>query len=121
MVVVPVDSHLEIEAMVSNCDIGFIHVGQDVEIKVATFNFTRYGLIHGKVLSIWQDAITRDKPQDKSNDQTPGAATNASEPSLVPDFINTVTYFVSEGRESVRADLSLGVRSCRGGVLLTSY
>jgi hypothetical protein len=40
---------------------------------------------------------------------------------LVPDFINTVTYFVREGHESVKADLSLGVGSCRGGVLLTSY
>jgi hemolysin D len=80
MVVVPAESHLEIEAMVSNRDIGFVHVGQDVEIKVDTFNFTRYGLLHGKVLSVSQDAITRDKPQDKSNDQTQGATTNTSEP-----------------------------------------
>ncbi len=62
MVVVPADSGLEIEAMVSNRDIGFVRAGQDVEVKIDTFNFTRYGLIHGKVLSI------RDKPQDKSND-----------------------------------------------------
>ncbi len=76
MVVVPADSHLEIEAMVSNRDIGFVRVGQDVEIKVDTFNFTRYGLIHGNVLSVSQDAITRDKPQDKNNnDQTAGATT----------------------------------------------
>jgi hemolysin D len=80
MVVVPADSHLEIEAMVSNRDIGFIHPDQDVEIKIDTFNFTRYGLLHGKVLSVSQDAITRDKPQDKSNDQTQGATTNTSEP-----------------------------------------
>jgi hemolysin D len=80
MVVVPAESHLEIEAMVSNRDIGFVHVGQDVEIKIDTFNFTRYGLLHGKVLSVSQDAITRDKPQDKSNDQTQGATTNTSEP-----------------------------------------
>jgi len=43
LVVVPADSHLEIEAMVSNRDIGFVHVGQDAEIKPDTFNFTRYG------------------------------------------------------------------------------
>ena len=65
MVVVPGDSHLEIEAMISNRDIGFIHVDQPLEIKVDTFNFTRYGLLHGKVLSISQDAISRDKPADK--------------------------------------------------------
>jgi hemolysin D len=80
MIVVPADSGLEIEAMVSNRDIGFLHVGQDVEVKVDTFNFTRYGLIHGKVLSISQDAISRDKPQDKSGDSTPGSTTATSEP-----------------------------------------
>src|SRR5229473_4723699 len=76
LVVVPVDSHLEIEAMVSNRDIGFVHDGQDVEIKVDTFNFTRYGLLHGNVLGVSQDAITRDKPQDRSNDKAPGAGTS---------------------------------------------
>jgi hemolysin D len=81
MVVVPADSGLEIEAMVSNRDIGFVHAGNDVEIKVDTFNFTRYGLIHGKVLSISKDAIARDKPQDKSGDAAaPGPTTTSSEP-----------------------------------------
>ena len=80
MVVVPADSGLEIEAMVSNRDIGFVRAGQDVEVKIDTFNFTRYGLIDGKVLSISQDAISRDKPQDKSSDSTQGATTTTSEP-----------------------------------------
>jgi hypothetical protein len=39
--------------------IGFVHVGQDTEIKVDAFNFTR---CDGRVLSVSQDAITRDKP-----------------------------------------------------------
>jgi hemolysin D len=80
MVVVPADSGLEIEAMVSNRDIGFIHVGNEVEIKIDTFNFTRYGLMHGKVLSISQDAIQRSKPQDKAGDLTVGFTTASSEP-----------------------------------------
>jgi hemolysin D len=80
MVVVPADSGLEIEVMVSNRDIGFVHAGQDVEVKIDTFNFTRYGLIHGKLLSISPDAITRDKLQDKSNDRMPGTTTTSSEP-----------------------------------------
>jgi len=62
MVVVPADSHLEIEAMVSNRDIGFVHAGQEVGIKVDTFNFTRYGLLRGKVISVSRDAIMREKP-----------------------------------------------------------
>jgi hemolysin D len=63
MVVVPQDSHLEIEAMVSNRDIGFVHAGQTAEIKVDTFPFTRYGLLHGKVLSLSEDAISHDQQQ----------------------------------------------------------
>jgi hemolysin D len=59
-VVVPQDSHLEIEATLSNDDIGFVHAGQEVEIKVHTFSFTRYGLLHGRVLSVSTDSIARD-------------------------------------------------------------
>lgn len=59
-VIVPLDSHLEIEATLSNDDIGFVHAGQEAEIKVGTFNFTRYGLLHGRVLSVSSDAIARD-------------------------------------------------------------
>jgi len=67
MVVVPAESHLEIEAMVQNKDIGFVHEGDAAEIKVDTFNFTRYGLLHGKVLSISADAIARDKPPTQND------------------------------------------------------
>ena len=46
-VVLPADSRPEVEAMVSNRDIGFIRAGQRGEIKVDTFNFIRYGLLAG--------------------------------------------------------------------------
>jgi hemolysin D len=81
LVIVPVDSHLEIEAMVSNRDIGFVHAGQEAEIKVETFTFTRYGLLHGRVLHVSQDAITRDKAQEKPNSKPPGPeSASTSEP-----------------------------------------
>jgi hemolysin D len=82
LVLVPQGSQLEIEAMVSNRDIGFVHPGQNAEIKVDTFTFTRYGLLHGKVLGVSQDAISRDKPQDKQNEKggAPGADNAGSEP-----------------------------------------
>jgi hemolysin D len=80
LVVVPLDAHLEIEAMVSNRDIGFVHEGQEAEIKIDTFSFTRYGLLHGKVIDVSQDAIARDKPQDRSSDQAQGTDVASSEP-----------------------------------------
>ncbi|SED87114.1 hemolysin D [Rhizobiales bacterium GAS191] len=79
LVIAPTDSRLEIEAMVSNRDIGFIHAGQGAEIKVDTFSFTRYGVVRGEVLSVSQDAIVRDKPQGKS-DGTQAARGDGSEP-----------------------------------------
>jgi hemolysin D len=79
-VIVPSDSPLEVDAMVTNRDIGFVHAGQEVEIKVDTFDFTRYGLLHGRVLSISEDAIVRDAPPDKSADRAAGAAAATSEP-----------------------------------------
>ena len=80
MLIVPAESRLEIEAMISNRDIGFVEVGQDAAIKVDTFNFTRYGLLHGKVLTVSHDAITRDKPQERLVDKPQGAETSSSEP-----------------------------------------
>jgi hemolysin D len=80
LVVVPAESRLEIEAMVSNRDIGFVHPGQQAEIKVDTFPFTRYGLLRGTVLTVSQDAITHDKPQDQKGDKVPGAESSTSEP-----------------------------------------
>jgi hemolysin D len=62
MVVVPSEAHLEIEAMIQNKDIGFVHQGDAVEVKIDTFNFTKYGLLHGRVLSISGDAIQQDRP-----------------------------------------------------------
>jgi membrane fusion protein, hemolysin D len=80
LVVVPSDSRLEIEAMVSNRDIGFVHAGQEAEIKIDTFNFTRYGLLHGQVLNVSQDAVIRDLKQDRSENREPGTQNDTSEP-----------------------------------------
>ena len=66
--------------MVSNRDIGFVHAGQEAEIKIDTFNFTRYGLLHGEVLTISQDAVIRDRKQDRSDDRGLGAQNDSSEP-----------------------------------------
>ncbi len=81
LVLVPSDSHLEIEAMVLNRHIGFVHAGQDAGIKVDAFSFNRYGLIDGKVMSVSSDSITRGKSAEQSNTEDPGAGNESSEPS----------------------------------------
>ena len=78
LVVVPAESRLEIEAMVSNRDIGFVQVGQEAEIKVQTFNFTRYGLLRGQVLTVSQDAVGRDPAQSPDKPQGTDARTGGT-------------------------------------------
>lgn len=57
LVVVPSDQRLEVEALVLNRDIGFVHEGQEAMVKVDAFPFTRYGTIRGRVVRISRDAI----------------------------------------------------------------
>jgi len=54
--VVPDDDRVEVEAVLENRDVGFVEVGQRVELKVDAFPFTRYGLLGGKVKSVDRDA-----------------------------------------------------------------
>ncbi len=80
LVIVPENSQLEVEAMVSNGDIGFVEPGQEAEVKIDTFNFTRYGLLHGAVLNVSQDAIIRDRPPERASERALGAQHDTSEP-----------------------------------------
>jgi hemolysin D len=57
MVVVPQDNPLEVEAFLENKDIGFVTAGQEAQVKVDTFQYTKYGTIHAKVISVSHDAI----------------------------------------------------------------
>jgi hemolysin D len=61
MVIVPRDHVLEVEAWLPNKDIGFVNAGQDAEVKVETFPFTRYGTLQGKVIQVSSDAIQDEK------------------------------------------------------------
>ncbi|MDO9467302.1 MAG: HlyD family type I secretion periplasmic adaptor subunit [Thiobacillus sp.] len=61
MVIVPKENVLEVEAMLPNKDIGFVNPGQDVEVKVETFPFTKYGTIHGTITQVSSDAIQDEK------------------------------------------------------------
>ncbi len=57
MVIVPSNQPVEVEALLENKDIGFVWPGQEVEVKVDTFTFTKYGVVKGTVQSISDDAI----------------------------------------------------------------
>jgi len=53
--VVPGDS-LQVKASIENRDIGFVHEGQSVVVKVAAFPYTHYGYLKGTVVGVANDA-----------------------------------------------------------------
>jgi hemolysin D len=94
--IVPADSSLEIEAAVSNRDIGFVYAGQDVGIKVDTFNFTKYGLLQGKVISVSQDAVTRNTPVDKTGNAETGSETNGNSEPKGQEYVYTARIALAQ-------------------------
>lgn len=61
MNIVPEDYRLEADVMILNKDIGFVRPEQDVEIKIDSFPFTKYGTIKGTVRNISGDAVQDEK------------------------------------------------------------
>lgn len=61
MLVVPKESHIEVEAMLENKDIGFIEEGQVATVKVDAFEYTKYGTIPAHVVHVSRDAIKDEK------------------------------------------------------------
>lgn len=57
MVIVPGEGELIVEAQVLNKDIGFVEVGDEVEIKLEAFSFTKYGVIEGILEDLSTDAV----------------------------------------------------------------
>ena len=61
MIVVPREDVAEIEVMVDNKDIGFVHAGQTASVKFDTFPFTRYGTIRASVSHVSADAVSDER------------------------------------------------------------
>ena len=57
MLIVPASDVLETEFKLFNKDIGFVKIGQSVDIRIDTFQFTKYGSVQGKITDISSDAI----------------------------------------------------------------
>jgi hemolysin D len=61
MYVVPVNDAVEVEAYVQNKDVGFVHAGQDAQVKIDAFDYTRHGSLHGFVSHVSTDAVSDEK------------------------------------------------------------
>ncbi len=81
--IVPDGTPLIVEATVTNEDIGYLKVGQPVEVKVDTFPFQRYGALKGTLVSISPDAEDKNAASRDSDTRT-GAGSQSADPSRDP-------------------------------------
>lgn len=86
--IVPLDKELEVQVKISPKDIGHLAIGQDVNVKFSSYDFSRYGYIQGELAQIsattfkadngdrsYHGRITLDKNyvgQNSSNTIVPG-------------------------------------------------
>ena len=61
MNIIPADGKIEGEVRVPATEVGHLRVGQSVRVKVATYDFLRYGTLTGKVTSIAPNSSVTDK------------------------------------------------------------
>ena len=61
LTIIPKNAPLLIKATVLNQDIGFVAKAMEAEVKIDTYDFQKYGLIHGNVKHIADDAIEDEK------------------------------------------------------------
>ncbi len=68
MTLVPDHEILRAEVWINNQDVGFIHTGEPVKLKLASYQFQKYGMVDGKVAHLSADAS--DTPQTTQNGAT---------------------------------------------------
>ncbi|MBI5439044.1 MAG: HlyD family type I secretion periplasmic adaptor subunit [Nitrosomonadales bacterium] len=113
MTLVPSDEILRAEVWVGNQDVGFIHTGEPVKIKLAAYQFQKYGMVEGRVAHLSADAS--DTPP---NQQQPGK-TGSSLPFAYRALIDLkAQHLIADGvRHSltpgmqVTAEIHLGTRT----------
>lgn len=61
MQIVPQNRSVTMEALLADKDVGFVHVGQNAEVKIDAFDYTKYGTVPATVSVLARDAIEDQK------------------------------------------------------------
>lgn len=116
MTVVPRHEPLMAEVFVTNEDVGFVRPQQEVRVKLAAFQFNKYGMLEGKVRQVSADAT-------EGRDNAGAAAAAVRSPAAAPLTYRTIVDLGSQDLPSegirhalapgmqVTAEIHLGTRS----------
>jgi hemolysin D len=105
MRLVPTDGSVEIQAYITNDDIGFVTPGQTATVKIDSFPFTRFGTLDAVVTDVAYDAIPADQANQAIDDATRKAdpASRGLTPTAKPmtDLVFQATLKPNRGAISV--------------------
>jgi HlyD family secretion protein len=117
MTIVPEGEPLRAEVWVSNDDIGFVRPAQPVKIKLAAFQFQKYGMVEGRVAQVSADATEAPNPNTRSGglagrDRPAGALAFRTLVDLKQQHLESGgrRYAVTPGMQ-VMAEIHLGERT----------
>lgn len=110
MEILPLGPRVLVEARIRPADIGFVRLGQAVEIKLSAYEYTVYGGLKGKVYSISPDALGDPERPGAADATYYRAIIQAESAALDPDGRNlpvlpgmTGTVEIRTGQRSVLA------------------
>jgi hemolysin D len=66
MTIVPKDERLRAEVWIANADVGFVRAEHPARIKLAAFQFQKYGMLEGVVAQVSADATEAPNPNTRS-------------------------------------------------------
>jgi hemolysin D len=121
LIVVPDSNHLTVEAQLANRDVGFIHPGQDVSVKIETFNFTRYGLLHGKVIDVSRDAVAAATRRADDADPSPTPPQPGSPTYVARISLDTSSMVVDGQREALLPGMAVTAEVKTGRRTIIDY
>ena len=122
LLVVPDSQNLIVEAEISDRDVGFVRVGEPVEIKVETFNFTRYGLLNGHVLRISRDVVTTDDRGVDDGGIDPSAERRLRAPTYVARISLDASSLMVDGvRQPLRPGMAVTAEIKTGRRTIINY
>lgn len=118
MTLVPQDEVLKAEVWISNEDVGFIHNGQAAKVKLASYQFQKYGMIDGRVIHLSADSTDNTQqgasqfaqPNTKSPNGQPYAYRAIIDLKLQELLVDGVRHTITPGMQ-VTAEIHLGSRT----------
>ena len=118
MTLVPKDEILRAEVWVSNQDVGFIHQGQPTKVKLASYQFQKYGMVQGEVAHLSADATDANQqgtgstapPSAKSPNGQPYAYRALVDLKAQELIVDGIKHALSPGMQ-VTAEIHLGTRT----------